>query len=87
MNEAYLQKVLIYLQQELPEHKAQITAANGRIIFEIETSGQFQQVYDQLNALINACVLRIRNREIDLDFTIKAKNQERDFKIIKTVIQ
>lgn len=48
----------------------------------------FQRVSDLwvvsfLHTAVTGSISRIRNREIDLEFTIRSKNQEHDFSIIK----
>jgi len=84
MNTAYLSRVLIYLQQELPEDYRQLIRLSGeKLIVSLPETANFSQAYDVLYKTITNSIGRIRNREIDLEFTIWSKNQERDFKILK----
>lgn len=83
MNQDYLNRVLTYLQQELPQHKDSIQAVNGRIIVTLTDNCNFQQAYELLHPNFLTCIGRIRNRAIDLEFTIRSASQERDFKILK----
>lgn len=80
----YLNRVLIFLKQELPENYRQcISLENDRFIVSISDDMNFGPVYNDTFELINSNINRIRNRELELDFTVKSKNQERDFKILK----
>jgi len=84
MHTTYLNRVLIYLQQELPEdYREHICIINEKLIIIIPDSVNFHQAYDTLHQAVIASIGRIRSRDIDLEFTIKSKNQERDFKILK----
>jgi hypothetical protein len=84
MNTAYLNRVLIYLQQELPEdYRQHIKLSGEKIIIPLPDTVNFSQAYEVLHPAITSSIGRIRNREIDLEFTIRSKNQERDFKILK----
>lgn len=84
MNTPYLNRVLIYLQQELPEiHREHIKLTGEKLVLFVPGKINFDQTYESLHQTIVNCISRIRNREIDLEFTIKSKVQERDFKILK----
>ena len=84
MNTPYFNRVLIYLQQELPEdYREHVCVINEKLIITIPDSVNFHQVYNTLHQAVVASISRIRSRDIDLEFTIKSKNQERDFKICK----
>jgi hypothetical protein len=84
MNEVYLNKVLIYLQQELPENYRQHIKLSGeKLVITIPDTANFSQVYEALYESIVGSINRIRSRDIDLEFTIQSKIQERDFKIWK----
>ncbi len=84
MNTAYLNKVLIYLQQELPEdYRKHIALTGEKLVVTIPGSANFSLAYESLHQTIITCINRVRNRDIDLEFTIKSKTQERDFKILK----
>lgn len=84
MNADYLNRVVIYLQQELPEDYRQLVRLSGeKLIISLPETANFSQVYEVLHQTITNSIGRIRNREIDLEFTIRSKNQERDFKISK----
>jgi hypothetical protein len=83
MNTVYL-RVLIYLQQELPqEYWEQIRLTNEKFIITVPDTTNFQPVYELLHPIIVSCINRVRSRDMDLDFTVRSKNQERDFKILK----
>jgi hypothetical protein len=84
MSADYLNRVLIYLQQELPEdYRQRISLSGDRLIISQAETANFSQAYEILHPAIINSINRIRNREIDLEFTIRSKNQERDFKILK----
>jgi len=84
MNTAYLNQVLIYLQQELPDDYRKHIQLNGeRLIVHLPDCGNFEQSYEYLYNTIVSCAARIRNRDIDIEFTIKSAHQERDFTIRK----
>jgi hypothetical protein len=83
MNE-YLNKVLIYLQQELPENYREQIQLNGeKLIVSIPDTANFSQAYEALHQTIVSSIERVRIRQIDLEFTVKSKVQQRDFKILK----
>lgn len=83
MNEEYLNRVLIYLQQELLRYRETLALQAGKFVFNVPEGTPFQPHYEAVFADASACVGRIRNREFDLDFKVWSKNQERDFKILK----
>jgi hypothetical protein len=85
MNEAvYLEKVRVFLTQELPQPYSQlITVKDSVIIVVIPEGTTFNNGYAILYPAIEASVQRIRNREFDLNFTIWTTNQTRDFRIYK----
>ena len=84
MNTAYLNRVLVYLQQEIPEDYRENIKLNGeKLVITISETANFGQTYEILYQVIAENINRIRSREIDLEFTIRSKNQERDFKILK----
>lgn len=83
MNKEYLDKVVIFLQQELPQFKADISLIGNTIEFQVAEGQIFQTYYDKVHQAVGLSINRIRNRDFDLDFTVKSKNQERDFKIYK----
>jgi hypothetical protein len=83
-NTTYLNRVLIYLQQELTEkYREHIKLTGERLVITIPDQGSFQQDYEALHQTIVSSIDRIRNRDIDLDFTVRSVAQERDFKILK----
>lgn len=84
MNTAYFNRVLIYLQQELPEdYQQRINLTGEKLVVIVPDTANFALAYETLHPAITSSIGRIRNREIDLEFTIRSKNQERDFKILK----
>jgi hypothetical protein len=83
MNEEYLNRVNIFLQQELPGYKDELALKSGTFVFTLPAGLAFQSYYEGLFAAVSACVSRIRNRESDLDFKVWSPNQERDFTILK----
>jgi hypothetical protein len=83
-NTTYLNRVLIYLRQELTEkYREHIKLTGERLVITIPDQGSFQQDYEALHQTIVSSIDRIRNRDIDLDFTVRSVAQERDFKILK----
>jgi hypothetical protein len=84
MNRSYLNRVLTYLQQELPEsYRDGVMLLGEKLIIAIPDTVNFQQTYEVLHVHIIDSINRIRNRDIDLEFTVKSPVQERDFKILK----
>lgn len=84
MPTAYLHKVLIYLQQELPEnYREQLSLTGEKLVITIPDTADFSQVYGTLHPIIVSSVARIRSRDNDLEFTIRSTRQERDFKLLK----
>lgn len=83
MNEAYLNRVLTYLQQELPAYREALTLKSGKFVFTLPAALAFQPWYEAVFTAVSASVNRIRNRDCDLDFKVWSKTQERDFKILK----
>lgn len=84
MNEAYLNMVRVYLQQELPEiYRGNIKVIDERVVISIADTSDFNRIYETLQEIIAGSIDRIRNREIDLEFTIQSTIQRRDFKIWK----
>jgi chitinase len=83
-NTTYLNRVLIYLQQELTEkYREHIKLAGEKLVITLPDEGSFQLGYEALHQTIVSSISRIRSRDIDLDFTVKSVCQERDFKILK----
>ena len=83
MNPEYLNKVLIFLQQELPVYKNDMSLKGPVILFHLPEGQAFQPYFENLFTAVSGCTSRIRNREYDLDFKVWSPNQERDFKILK----
>ena len=84
MNEVYLNMVRTYLQQELPEaYREHIKLTDERLVISIADTTDFNRVYENLYEIITSSIDRIRNREMDLEFTIQSTIQRRDFKIWK----
>jgi hypothetical protein len=85
MHTEYLEKVRIYLQQEMPGFKADIRLENGVLVLRVPEGKAFEPYYDAVFAATSACIGRIRSQEVDLAFSVKSPNQERDFRLIKPV--
>lgn len=83
MNEEYLNRVRIYLQQEMPAFRDNLALKAGQVVFTMPDGQAFQPYYETVFTAVSACISRIRNREFDLDFKVWSLNQERDFKILK----
>jgi len=83
MDTEYLKRVVIYLQQELPEYQEMLVVKANQIIFTVHPDAAFEQFYQKLFVSVSACTARIRNREIDLEFKVWSPTQERDFKVLK----
>lgn len=75
----YLEKVLTYLKQELPNYQTDISLVKDRFVVTIPESKPFNDAYEDLHLKVSNSIQRIRNREKMLEFTIKSKFQERDF--------
>ena len=81
MNE-FLNMVRVYLTQELPPpYNNLLSIVDERIRVTLPENLKFNEAYALLQPLIEASVQRIRNREIDLPFTIWTPSQSRDFKV------
>lgn len=85
MHTEYLERIRIYLQQEMPVYKADMTLENGVLVFGVPDGKVFQPYYDAVFAAASACISRLRNQEIDLAFSVKSPNRERDFHLVKPV--
>jgi len=83
MHTEYLNRVVIYLQQEMPEYQEMLAIKDNQVVFTVHPGAAFEQFYQQLFASVSACVIRIRNREIDLEFKVWSPTQERDFKVLR----
>jgi hypothetical protein len=85
MTEAvYLEKVRVFLTQELPQPYNQLIAVKDSvIIISIPEGTTFNDGYATLHPAIEASIQRIRNREYNLNFTVWTRNQTRDFRIYK----
>jgi hypothetical protein len=80
----YLNKVLIYLRQELPDnYKNNIELSNQTLIVSLPVGIKFNEEFDEIHNAIIKSTTRVRNREIDLKFTVKTEFQQRDFIILK----
>ena len=76
-----MNRVRIYLQQELPEYKGLLTLSGGKLVFAVPLGEAFQPFYERVFPAVNRCMARVRNRECDLDFCVRSPAQERDFRI------
>lgn len=83
MQVEYLNKVLIYLKQELPKYQDQLDIIDGRLVFVVPENTAFQAYYERVFASVSECVGGVRKRKRDIDFTVRSPIQERDFRIIK----
>ena len=80
----YLNRVLTYLKQELPEQYGNMfQLVDNRFTISIRDDVNFITVYDDIYTSISNSISRIRNREIELDFNVRSNCQERDFRILK----
>lgn len=71
-------------KQELPENYREQIKHNGeKLIVTIPDTANFSQVYENLHQAIVSSIQRVRVRQVDLEFTIRSKVQERDFKVLK----
>jgi hypothetical protein len=77
--------VRIYLKQELPPpHNELIEIEDGKLVIKLPDNGlSFNVNYDYVFAMVSQKVKDIRNRDYDLNFTVRSPNQLRDFKILK----
>jgi hypothetical protein len=53
MNDEYLNRVLIFLQQELPGYKAQVVLKAGKFVFTLPDGTAFQPWYESLFSAIS----------------------------------
>lgn len=83
MTNEYLNRVLIFLQQEMPEHRGVLSLNNNVLVFNLPDGSTFQPFYETIFAGVNQHINRIRQRECDLNFRVWSPTQERDFKILK----
>jgi hypothetical protein len=81
MDAEYLEKVKIYLQQEMPDFEAGICLVWEVLVFRVPARQVFQAYDDAVFAEVTTCITRIRNREPALDFLVRSDFQERDFAI------
>ena len=80
----HLNKVLIFLKQELPPaYNELIKLVNDIFVINLPNGEVFETAYQSIFPLITTSVNRIRNREYDFKFSVKSNNQERDFIILK----
>lgn len=83
MENEYLRRVVVYLQQELPEYQKMVAVKNDQIVFTVHPGAAFEPFYQQLHTSVSNCIGRIRNREIDIELKVWSPVQERDFKVLK----
>jgi hypothetical protein len=83
VEDEYVNRVLIYLKQELPEYREQLEMTNGRLIVAVPAELSFQPFYEQVLASVTTAITRIRTRKADIEFTVRSSHQQRDFKILK----
>jgi hypothetical protein len=80
----YLNRVLIYLQKELPKaYRESIELDDERLVITIPDDEHFLIKCSELHVKISANIERVREREYDLHFTIRSTGQQRDFTISK----
>jgi hypothetical protein len=81
----HLIMIRVFLKQEMPPpYNELISIEDDKIVIRLPDNGKpFNDNYDEVFKLVSDNVARIRNRESDLDFSVKATNQLRDFKIYK----
>ena len=77
----YLNKVVIYLKQELPEILLDVSVADDRIVFRIDEHKLFNDQYNKLYEEVLSSISRLRNKETPLSFSVKTDVQLRDFTI------
>jgi hypothetical protein len=83
MHTEYLKRVVVFLQQELPEYQEMLAVKANQLVFTVHPGAAFEPFYQKLFASVTSCTTRIRNREIDLEFKVWSPTQERDFKVLK----
>jgi len=83
MHTEYLKRVVVYLQQELPEYQEMVAVNNNNVIFTVHPGAIFEQYYQKVFDSVSMCAARIHNRKIDLEFKVWSPVQERDFKVLK----
>lgn len=82
MEDEYINRVLIYLKQELPDLQDWLELKNGKVIISVPAGQAFPPFYEKVFNSVTAATTRIRKREKDIDFTVRSPVQERDFKIL-----
>jgi hypothetical protein len=83
MEDEYINRVLIYLKQELPEYQEHLEMTNGRLIVAVPAELAFQPFYEKVMASVTTAITRIRTRKADIEFSVRSCHQQRDFKILK----
>jgi hypothetical protein len=79
----YVNRLLIYLKQELPQYKDQLEVKNGRLTITVPADLAFAPFYENVFNSVTATMTHIGNRKTDVEFTVRSSVQERDFKILK----
>ncbi|MDB5130131.1 hypothetical protein [Mucilaginibacter sp.] len=80
----YLNRVLIYLQKELPKaYRESIEIEDDRLVITILDDERFIIECSELHVKISTNIERVRKREYDLNFIIRSSRQHRDFTILK----
>lgn len=80
----YLNRILIYLKQELPPQYSEMLQLDGWVLkFVLPNNESFNEMFNDIKSKTERCILVIKERKANLDFTVYSPNQERDFKIYK----
>ena len=81
MEEEYVNRVLIYLKQELPVYQDQLSVKNNKLVITVPADQVFQPFYEKTLESVSAAITRIRKRKAAIEFTVRSSAQERDFSI------
>jgi hypothetical protein len=80
----YLNRVLLYLKQELPKrYRESIELDEDRFVITIADDEHFIIKCSELHVKISTNIERVRSRDYDLHFTIRSSRQHKDFTIVK----
>lgn len=82
MNNDYLNRVMHFLKQEMPDTREIIVLKENKVIFIVPGETAFQPFYEAIFKRVTECTKK-RKREADIPFCVWSPTQERDFIIPK----
>ncbi|GAA4321597.1 hypothetical protein GCM10023149_21510 [Mucilaginibacter gynuensis] len=81
---SYLNMVLVYLQNELPEYKTVLTIHDGQFILKVEDDIPFHNSLKTAMEKVNKVLSDGKIIEYDLIFTVWNSNNQKQFEIKKS---